>query len=119
MPRTKLFATWCELVRLLREINCVLVIAGKFLLRRGWQRPEHLKTAWSKPHLEWIKTKVHFAQPAQEAALTDYVHEVEHVAMRLERLDGAIQRRHGWHLPECVPSSPLSKPFVASQRSRR
>src|SRR5438128_8463106 len=64
---------------------------GKFLLRSGWQRPEHLKTAWSKPHLEWIKTKVHFAQPAQEAALTDYVHEVEHVAMRLERLDGAIQ----------------------------
>src|SRR5438445_13044781 len=25
---------------------------GKFLLRSGWQRPEHLKTAWSKPHLE-------------------------------------------------------------------
>src|SRR5256886_10933325 len=41
---------------------------GKFLLRSGWQRPEHLKTAWSKPHLEWIKTKVHFAQPAQEVA---------------------------------------------------
>ena len=64
---------------------------GKFLLRSGWQRPEHLKTAWSKPHLEWIKTKVHFAQPAQEVALADYVHEVEHVAMRLERLDPAIQ----------------------------
>jgi transposase len=63
----------------------------KFLLRSGWQRPEHLKTAWSKPHLEWIKTKVHFAQPAQEVALADYVHEVEHVAMRLERLDRAIQ----------------------------
>jgi transposase len=64
---------------------------SKFLLRSGWQRPEHLKTAWSKPHLEWIKTKVHFEQPAQEVALTDYVHEVEHVAMRLERLDRAIQ----------------------------
>jgi transposase len=64
---------------------------GKFLLRSGWPRPEHLKTAWSKPHLEWIKTKVHFAQPAQEVTLTDYVHEVEHVAMRLERLDQAIQ----------------------------
>jgi transposase len=64
---------------------------GKFLLRSGWQRPEHLKTPWSKPHLEWIKTKVHFAQPAQEVALADYVHEVEHVAMRLERLDRAIQ----------------------------
>jgi transposase len=64
---------------------------GKFLLRSGWQRPEHLKTPWSKPHLEWIKTKVHFAQPAQEVALADYVHQVEHVAMRLERLDRAIQ----------------------------
>jgi transposase len=64
---------------------------GKFLLRSGWQRPEHLKTPWSKPHLEWIKTKVHLAQPAQEVALTDYVHEVEHVALRLERLDRAIQ----------------------------
>jgi len=56
---------------------------GKFLLRSGWQRPEHLKTAWSKPHLEWIRTKVHFEQPAQEATLADYVHEVEHVALRL------------------------------------
>src|SRR5499427_5911962 len=64
---------------------------SKFLLRSGWQRPAHLKTPWSKPHLEWIKTKVHFEQPAQEVALTDYVHEVEHVAMRLERLDRAIQ----------------------------
>lgn len=68
---------------------------GKFLLRCGWQRPEHLKTPWSKPHLEWIKTKVHFAQPAQEVVLTDYVHEVEHVAMRLERLDRAIQEAAG------------------------
>jgi transposase len=64
---------------------------NKFLLRSGWQRPAHLKTPWSKPHLEWIKTKVHFEQPAREVALTDYVHEVEHVAMRLERLDRAIQ----------------------------
>ena len=23
-----------------------------FLLRHGWQRPPHLKTPWSKPHLE-------------------------------------------------------------------
>lgn len=71
----------------LRARHCL----GKFLLRSGWRRPAHLKTAWSKPHLEWIKTKVHFEQPAQEVALADYVHEVEHVAMRLERLDRAIQ----------------------------
>lgn len=35
---------------------------SKFLLRSGWQRPAHLKTPWSKPHLEWIKTKVHFVE---------------------------------------------------------
>jgi transposase len=63
---------------------------GKFLLRHGWRRPETMKTAWSKPHMEWIKMKVHFDQPAQDIAVSDYVHEVEHAAARLERLEGAI-----------------------------
>jgi transposase len=63
---------------------------GKFLLRHGWQRPENLKSAWTNAHLEWIKTKVHFDQPAQEVALTDYVHQVEHLAARIERLDQAV-----------------------------
>ncbi len=40
--------------------------------------------------MEWIKTKVHFDQPAQEITVADYVHEVEHLAARLERLDHAI-----------------------------
>ncbi len=63
---------------------------GKFLLRHGWRRPETMKTAWSKPHLEWIKMKVHFDQPALDITVSDYVHEVEHVAARLEKLDSAI-----------------------------
>jgi transposase len=63
---------------------------GKFLLRHGWRRPDTMKTAWSKPHLEWIKMKVHFDQPAQDIAVSDYVHEVEHVAARIDRLDCAI-----------------------------
>lgn len=65
---------------------------GKFLLRHGWHRPAHMKTAWSKPHLEWIKTKVHFDQLAQEITLADYVHEIEHVDLRIQRLDQAIQQ---------------------------
>lgn len=65
---------------------------GKFLLRHGWRRPEHMKTAWSKPHLEWIKRKVHFDLAALEATVCDYVHEVEHVAGRLERLERAIRQ---------------------------
>ena len=33
---------------------------------------------------------MHFAQPAQEATLLDYLHEVEHMGERLERLARAI-----------------------------
>jgi transposase len=40
--------------------------------------------------MEWIKTKIHFDQPAQEVVLTDYVHEVEHLVARIERLDQAV-----------------------------
>ena len=63
---------------------------GKFLLRHGRQRPATLKTAWTRGHLEWIKTAVHFEQPAQEIVLAEYVHQVEHVAARIIRLDVAI-----------------------------
>ncbi len=65
---------------------------SKFLLRHGCRRPEHMKTPWSKPHLEWIKMKVHFDLAALEATVCDYVHEVEHVAGRLERLEKAISQ---------------------------
>jgi transposase len=61
---------------------------GKFLLRHG-RRPEGMK-AWTKQHLEWIKTHVHFDQPALEATLEDYLHEVEHVATRIVKLERAI-----------------------------
>jgi transposase len=40
--------------------------------------------------LEWVKREVHFEQRAQEATLVDYLHEVEHVASRIARLDGEI-----------------------------
>jgi len=36
-----------------------------------------------------VKT-VHFDHPAQEATLLDYLHEVDHMAARIERLDRAI-----------------------------
>jgi len=32
--------------------------------------------------MQWVKTQVHFEQPAQEATLSDYVHEVAHAASR-------------------------------------
>ncbi|HYO83912.1 MAG TPA: transposase [Bryobacteraceae bacterium] len=61
---------------------------GKFLLRHG-RRPEKVK-AWTKTHLEWIKSHVHFEEPALEATLEDYLHEVEHVAERIVKLEKAI-----------------------------
>jgi transposase len=61
---------------------------GKFLLRHG-RRPEGLK-AWTKQHLAWIKSHVHFDQPALEATLADYVEEVDHVAARILKLEKAI-----------------------------
>jgi transposase len=63
---------------------------GKFLLRHGWRRPDSIKSPWTNAHLEWIKTKVHFEQPAQEIALSDYVQQVEHLVARIERLDQAV-----------------------------
>lgn len=62
---------------------------GKFLLRHG-RRPAERITAWTERHLTWIKQRVHFDQPAQEATLLDYLHEVEHAAARIVRLERAI-----------------------------
>jgi transposase len=61
---------------------------GKFLLRHG-RRPPTVMTAWSRRHLTWI-TQVQFEQPAQEATRLDYLHEVDHVAGRIDRLERAI-----------------------------
>ena len=61
---------------------------GKFLLRHG-RRPSTKMNSWTQTHLTWVKT-VHFEQAAQEATLLDYVHEVEHMAGRIERLERAI-----------------------------
>lgn len=61
---------------------------GKFLLRHG-RRPLLGVSPWTQRHLEWVKT-VHFEQEAQEATLLDYLHEVEHVAERIARLERAI-----------------------------
>ena len=63
---------------------------GKFLLRHG-RRPPTPMTAWTQRHLAWIKQAVQFDQPAQEVTLLEYVHEVDHVAARVERLEGAIE----------------------------
>src|SRR5687767_2712676 len=62
---------------------------GKFLLRQG-RRPPMGVTAWTQKHLAWITSTVRFDQPAQDATLLDYLHEVEHMGERIARLERAI-----------------------------
>jgi len=61
----------------------------KFLLRHG-RRPADGVRAWTVRYWGWIKSGVHFEQLAQTATFIDYVHEVEHAAGRIERLERAI-----------------------------
>ena len=63
---------------------------GKFLLRHG-KRPVEAGPAWSAKYLNWIKVHVRFEQPALEATLADYLHEVEHAAERIVRLEQGIE----------------------------
>ena len=70
---------------------------GKFLLRHG-RRPDTVMGAWTHKYLTWVKT-VRFAHAAQEATVLDYLHEVDHVAERLIRLETAID--------EAVKTAPL------------
>ena len=62
---------------------------GKFLLRHGRRAPQGVRP-WTQRYMAWVQRDVHFAQSAQEAVLLDYVHEVEHAAARIERLERAI-----------------------------
>jgi transposase len=50
----------------------------------------HRYRAWTQAHLTWVRSAVHFAHGAQEVTLLDYIHEVDHVAGRIERLERAI-----------------------------
>jgi transposase len=62
---------------------------SKFLLRHGRRASEGVQ-AWTVKYWDWVKSGVHFEQPAQTATFIDYVHEVEHAAARIQRLEQAI-----------------------------
>jgi transposase len=62
---------------------------GKYLLRHG-KRPPQTMRAWSDKYLEWIKHKVSFEQVPQQVTLEDYLSEVDHAAVRVARLEKAI-----------------------------
>jgi transposase len=61
---------------------------SKFLLRTG-RRPTLGMKAWTEPYMAWVR-QVRFEPPAQQATLLDYLHEVDHMAARVKRLEQAI-----------------------------
>lgn len=61
---------------------------SKFLLRHG-RRPETKMTPWSDRHMRWLR-QIHCEPFAQEATRLDYLHEVDHAAERIARLERAI-----------------------------
>jgi transposase len=71
---------------------------SKFLLRHGRRPPDDVKKSWTMKYMTWVKEQVHFAEPAAEATLRDYVHEVDHMAERIQELEKAIN--------EAIPKLP-------------
>ena len=69
----------------------------KFLLRHGKRPPEGVNL-WTLNYMNWVRKEVQFEQLAQQATLLDYLHEVEHMAARVTRLEQAIE--------EAVQSAP-------------
>jgi transposase len=69
----------------------------KFLLRHG-KRPPKGVNPWTLNYMNWVRKEVQFEQLAQQATLLDYLHEVEHMAARVTRLEQAIE--------EAVQSAP-------------
>jgi transposase len=61
---------------------------SKFLLRSG-QRPAMGMKAWTLGYMAWVR-QLRFKQVAQESTRLDYLHEVEHMAERVKRLEQAI-----------------------------
>src|SRR5712664_4456147 len=62
----------------------------KFLLRHGKRPPEGVNP-WTLNYMNWVRKDVHFEPLAQQATLLDYLHEVEHMAARVTRLEQAIE----------------------------
>jgi transposase len=73
---------------------------GKFLLRHG--RLYEGKSAWTKAHIEWIRTQ-QFEQQAQQRVIVDYLKTVEDANTRVERLTKDIaELAEKWSLAPLV-----------------
>lgn len=61
---------------------------GKFLLRHGCNKPEKMKR-WTQTYMAWIQ-KLRFEQFGLMATLEDHIQEIDHVNLRVERLEKKI-----------------------------
>jgi transposase len=61
---------------------------SKFLLRTG-QRPTPGVKSWTLSYMAWVR-QIRYTQAARESTRLDYLHEVEHMAERVIRLEQAI-----------------------------
>jgi transposase len=62
---------------------------SKFLLRSG-RRPPFAGKAWTLPYMAWVR-QLRYEQAGQEWTRLDLLHEVEHMAARVKRLEEAIR----------------------------
>ncbi len=61
-----------------------------FLLRRGIKKPKGW-SSWTKKHVTWVgQQKSKLEHEADRATFTDYLHEVEHAAERIVRLEKSL-----------------------------
>jgi transposase len=61
---------------------------SKFLLRHGRRAPDG-KKPWTLAYTAWVRS-MRFAHAAQDATLVDYIHEVDHAADRIARLERVL-----------------------------
>jgi len=61
---------------------------SKFLMRLGVMPPAGIK-AWTDRHRRWLQS-IRFDEPAQQTVLAEYLHAVEEVESRIERLEREI-----------------------------
>ena len=62
---------------------------SKFLLRTG-RRPSPEVRPWTKPYMDWVR-QLRYQHAGQEWTRLDLLHEVEHMAERVKRLEEAIR----------------------------
>lgn len=62
---------------------------SKFLLRTG-RRPPFAGKSWTQPYMAWVR-QLRYESAAQEWTRQDLLHEVEHMAERVKRLEESIR----------------------------